>query len=259
MIPKTETLANLDPILTVSRNDGMVATGAEQQYYDIGRRALQLIAMAGDLCDKPHYPKILDYACGHGRVLRWLKAQYPYAEITACDIDPDAVEYCASIFDVKGAVADDSFAKATFENQFDLIWCGSLLTHLDSKNWWAALERMIAWTAECGVLIFSVQGRFLASEMLSGRAAYASNVDVVRLLENYRESGFAFEAYFENPHNEYGMTLTSPGFLGKAIERFDDVILRSYMEQAWGVQDVAILYKSKNYFCLQTPAAKIGV
>jgi SAM-dependent methyltransferase len=258
VIPKKEIFAKLDPILTVSRNDSMVAAGAEQQYYDIGRSALQLITMAGELCDKPHYPKILDYACGHGRVLRWIKAQYPYAEITACDIDEDAVEYCASTFEVKGAVADNSFANGTFENQFDLIWCGSLLTHLDSKHWWAALERMIAWTAECGVLIFSVQGRFLASEMLSGRAAYASNVDVERLLENYRKSGYAFEPYFENPHNEYGMTLTSPGFLGKAIERYNDVILRSYMEQAWGVQDVVILYKSKNFFCLQGPAGNSG-
>ena len=45
----------------------------------IGRRALELIHFSGELCDKPHYPDILDLPCGHGRVLRMLAAAFPAA------------------------------------------------------------------------------------------------------------------------------------------------------------------------------------
>ena len=59
---------------TLAPEDAMVTAGLEEQYFDLGRRALELIHFSAELCDKPHYPDILDLACGHGRVLRWLRA-----------------------------------------------------------------------------------------------------------------------------------------------------------------------------------------
>ncbi|HKB56882.1 MAG TPA: hypothetical protein VKC51_04770, partial [Lacunisphaera sp.] len=66
--------------LTVDRilapRDSMVAAEKPGEYFDLGRRALELIQFSAELCDKPHYPEILDLPCGHGRVLRWLRAHY---------------------------------------------------------------------------------------------------------------------------------------------------------------------------------------
>ena len=42
--------------------------------------------------------RILDLPCGHGRVLRYLSAAFPEAEITACDIMREGVDFCASTF-----------------------------------------------------------------------------------------------------------------------------------------------------------------
>src|SRR4051812_31180575 len=83
---------------TVSPGDGMVAADNPQQYFDLGHRALELINFSAALCDKPHYPDILDLPCGHGRVLRWLRARYDYARITGCDLDRDGVDFCAQQF-----------------------------------------------------------------------------------------------------------------------------------------------------------------
>ena len=52
---------------TVAPRDGMVSPDLPEQYFDLGRRALELIQFSAELCDKPHYPNILDLPCGHGR------------------------------------------------------------------------------------------------------------------------------------------------------------------------------------------------
>jgi SAM-dependent methyltransferase len=244
----TDPFDSLKPITSVSKKDSMVSPGNEQQYFTIGRQALRLLMLASDLCQKPHYPRILDYACGYGRVLRWIKAQYSYADITACDIDPDAVGFCASTFGVRGVVASSEPDATKLEGNYDLIWCGSLLTHLDLNEWQKTLAQLIKWTAECGVLIFSSQGRFLASELARGKAEYASNIDAQKLLRSYAQEGFAFEPYFESEDQKYGITVVSPSFLLRTIEKNGDLLLRSYIEQVWGVQDVVILYKSTRYF-----------
>jgi len=83
---------------TIAPRDGMVAPEDPEQYFTLGRRALELIHFSSVLCNKPHYPAILDLPCGHGRVLRWLRAHYHYAKITACDLDHDGVDFCAKQF-----------------------------------------------------------------------------------------------------------------------------------------------------------------
>ena len=51
---------------TISPRDTMIVPGREDQYFEIGQRALELIEFAANLCDKPHFPNILDFGCGTG-------------------------------------------------------------------------------------------------------------------------------------------------------------------------------------------------
>jgi len=240
--------AHLQPNRTVSPRDTMVWPGKEAQYCDLGRRALEIIHFSAQLCDKPHYPDILDLPCGHGRVLRWLRAHYDYARITACDLDRDAVDFCRDQFRATPVYSQPDLRALPFREQFDLVWCGSLLTHLRPEDWQVALDCLIRWTRECGVIVFSTQGRFFTTLLARGQDNIAENIDKAALLRNFAAHGHAFEPYFEDRAQTYGVAVTSPEHIGRMLQRYPGVILRSYLEQAWGIQDIVILYKKAGYF-----------
>lgn len=50
------------------------------------------------LSERASTDRILDFGCGHGRVMRWLRAAYPNARITGTDVDKGGVDFCAATF-----------------------------------------------------------------------------------------------------------------------------------------------------------------
>ena len=234
---------------TLAPKDGMVAAEKPEQYFDLGRRALELIHFSSVLCDKPHYPAILDLPCGHGRVLRWLRAHYSYAQITACDLDRDGVDFCAKLFGATPVYSQPDLRLLPFSTQFDLIWVGSLVTHLRLDRWLATLDCLIKWTNECGVIVLTTQGRTVASLLARGRKDVAENIDKSALLAEFARTGFAYQRYFEsNAEEDYGLALTSPDWLMRILQRYPNIIIRAYLEEAWGMQDVIILYKKAGHY-----------
>ena len=233
---------------TLDPRDGMVAKDDPEQYFDLGRRALELIHFSSELCDKPHYPDILDLPCGHGRVLRWLRAHYGYAKITACDLDRGGVDFCAKQFGAQPVYSQPDLRQLPFTAQFDLIWVGSLVTHLSEDRWLTTLDCLIRWTRECGVIVFSTQGRGYTSLLARGRDNVAENIDKAALLAEFARTGFAYQKYFEKEHGDYGVAVTSPEWLMRVLQRHPNVILRAYLEEVWGMQDVVILYKKDGHF-----------
>jgi SAM-dependent methyltransferase len=247
VIPLADT-SQVQPDRTISPRDGMIKDGLESQYFELGRRALELILFSGRLCDKPHYHDILDLPCGHGRVLRWLRAHYGYARITACDLDHEAVDFCRDRFQAEGVYSQADLAQLSFPSPFELVWCGSLLTHLSQERWLAALDCLVRWTREYGVIVFTTQGRSYTSLLARGRKNVAENIDKAGLLAEFTRSGFAYERYFEPAHGDYGVAVASPEWVGRALQRHPEVILRAYLEEAWGMQDVVILYKKTGHY-----------
>ena len=242
-------LSNELPVnFSVSPDDEMVTAGAESDYFTIGERALQLIKLAGQLCQRPDYQSILDLPCGHGRVMRWIRAQYPRATITGCDLNRPGVDFCREQFGAQGVYSEVDLQRLRFETPFDLIWCGSLLTHLPVEKALSTLDRLIDWASEDAVIMFSVQGRHFSSLLARDHGDFADNADIVSLLERYAAEGAAFEPYYEDPSQQYGLTLMTPEFLTRHVQRQTNVILRAYLEQAWGVQDVVVLYKKTAFF-----------
>ena len=237
----------LHPNRAVSSRDTMVWPGAEEQYFQLGERAIDLVQLAADLCDKPHLPKILDLPCGYGRVLRWLRAKYPASEITACDLERAGVDFCRQQFGAVGVYSEPDLRNLKFDSPFDLVWCGSLLTHLPVSSWPSTIDALLAFVVDCGILVFSTQGRFFSTLLARGEGDFAENVDTERLLEAYRRDGAAFEPYYERADGAYGLAVSSPKFLAEILQSRPDVILRAYLEEAWGIQDVVILYKRQGH------------
>ncbi len=227
----------------------MQSSSDPEGYFRLGCRALELIRLAAELCNKPHYPDILDLPCGHGRVLRWLRAHYDYARITACDLDRNGVDFCAKQFRAIPVYSEIDLRRLPFTAEFDLIWVGSLLTHLPRARWLLALDCLMDWTRDDGVLIFTTHGRTLSTLLARGRKDIVSNLDHPALFEEFRRTGFAYQPYAAgNPEDDYGLNLSSPEWVLSTLQRHPNMIIRAYLEEAWGMQDVIILYKKARYF-----------
>ena len=131
-------------IREISPNDAMIRWpplgGGRKQYFELGEEAAQIIQDIIRAVGAGDPGTILDYACGHGRVLRMLKAAFPEARLTAGDIDHGAVNFCVDTFGAEPVYSSMQSHGIPPESEFDLIWCGSLLTHLDAERFVGFLE-----------------------------------------------------------------------------------------------------------------------
>src|SRR5580693_2657322 len=121
-------------VQTVSPNERM-PTEDLPGYFATGRSGLKAVQLAQLAARKADFGSILDMACGHGRVLRWLQAAYPQAQLAACDLLADGVEFCARVFGATPVQSTTSPNVDMFPGRYDLIWVGSLLTHVDADQW----------------------------------------------------------------------------------------------------------------------------
>ena len=67
---------------------------------------------------------ILDFACGYGRVLRFLEGRFPTANITSSDMDPGSLEFLRRAFFVQTAISNLSFNELSVSDRFDLVGAG---------------------------------------------------------------------------------------------------------------------------------------
>lgn len=230
-------LANI--VDDVSPND-LMFEGNLTTYLTVGASALQRMRWALEQARTPRVSQILDFACGHGRVLRMLKAAFPEATLTACDVDPDAMRFCARTFGAKPVLSSSRISEIELEGGFDLIWSGSLLTHLDEGAWDDALAFFGEHLAKSGTLVFTTHGPWGAERLRSGELAYGlprSAID--NLLQRYDETGFGFADY--EGETGYGIAVCSPKWVSDSLTSHPGLKQVAYEEAAWAAhQDVVV-------------------
>lgn len=125
-----------------------------------------------------------------------------------------------------------------FQERFDLIWCGSLLTHLEAERWRQFLPLFESLLEPNGLLVFSTHGRSSA-ERLRDRSwrVRLEESRVQSLLEAYDRAGFGYsESQYQS---NYGLSLSSPAWVAGQLEALPALRLVAYTEKAWaGHQDV---------------------
>src|SRR4030095_7775281 len=105
--------------------DGMYH-GDGAHYFKVGLSAIRCIDEALSRASLKEPKMILDFPCGSGRVLRFLRQRFPVAEITACGLDSRPVQFCARTFGAMPAFSSLNLDEVSLDKTFDLIWCGSL-------------------------------------------------------------------------------------------------------------------------------------
>ena len=223
--------------LEVDRND-MMYEGHPAAYFSSGYSALYCMRQALEEAGRTSVRSILDFGCGHGRVLRSLAAQFPDATLTAVDVNRRGVDFCAKKFGAKPIYSNYDFSNLVFREKFDLIWVGSLFTHLSAKRWPPVLELLRAVLTEEGLLIFSTHGRD-AERRLRDRQVLLFNLEpprIATILEGYDNLGFGYSDYRKYPG--YGVSLSSPRWVTEQLDKLglESVMLR---ENGWDdFQDV---------------------
>lgn len=178
--------------------------GNVEHYLGVGLSAIGCIEAAAVASPA----SVLDIPCGHGRVLRFLAARFSDARLTACDVDADAVAFCARRFAAEPVVAPARPAELELPRRYDLIWCGSLLTHLDAEDGGALMALFERALAPGGVAVFTTVGDFGAARIRRGETTYhLPRERALAVAEAYEREGFGYADY--DGSERYGVTLTS--------------------------------------------------
>ena len=130
-----------------------------RQYFEVGEDALRWILTALVGAARPTPRTILDFPSGSGRVTRHLQAFFPTAEIWASDIDQGHLNFCSTQFGVRTRLSPLDPADLAFEVEFDLVFCGSLITHLPEHRTRAALTAISSALSPRGIAVVTLQGR----------------------------------------------------------------------------------------------------
>lgn len=234
VIPESNVIRDISP------NDTMTADA--DYYHWCGRSALECIDVSLRAAQKrpADVTSILDLPCGHGRVLRYLKAAFPQAGLTACDLDRDAVNFCAATFGAAPVYSHEDPARIPLGRAaYDLIWVGSLFTHLDCDIWPGFLRTFAAALRPGGVLVFTTSGRTVCGHILDGSFdAGLTGRRVTTLVYRYQRSGFGYVRY-PGSASSYGFTLASPASVLRQLGRVGGLGLVHAAEASWvAFQDV---------------------
>jgi SAM-dependent methyltransferase len=206
--------------------------GRDAHYLAVGACALDCVvaALAGRV---PR--RILDLPCGYGRVTRFLRARFPRAEITACDLERDGVDFCAARFGARPVYSTEDLGKLRISGRFDLIWVGSLITHLSLEQTGALLRSLGRVLAPAGIIVASAHGPSIAA----GLRAWGYGMEkpeAAGLLRDYGETGYGHRGY--DGGAGYGISLSDRLFWERYFAR-GPLAMTSYAAQAWdGHQDI---------------------
>jgi SAM-dependent methyltransferase len=224
--------------LTISPNDDMffAEKGGLEHYIFVGTSALEVISDAMLLCGESRFAKILDLPCGYGRVTRHLVKFFPESEIFVSEIDKEKQAFCVSQFKVRWVDMPPDFSGDP-PDRYDLIFVGSLLTHLNEKLSTRTLHYLVKALSEKGMLIFTTHGRHVATLM-----AKASQV-ARETLRSFKATGFGYEG-----GATYGTSLMAPSWILGILEAVPDMRVLGHMEQGWAWhQDVFIAQKTTGW------------
>jgi SAM-dependent methyltransferase len=222
---------------TVDKDDHMYNTAQKPaDYFWVGESGLQVVMSILMASPTKAVNSILDFGCGHGRVGRYLRAYFPDAKMTFADVDRECVKFCCGAFAGKGYETPHNFGELQFEDKYDLIWLGSVFTHIDYERMKLLFDKLFASLATAGVVIGTFRGNKMYQTYLRNPEVAARDMD---LIKEFEEHGVAYKRYPNLPY-DWGLSLVSPFRLIAIGERNPEARLVAYTEVGWAnAHDVA--------------------
>jgi len=242
-VPDAIPMPNLSPDMTLHPDDDMIdwSQPHDWQYKHYLSAGLDALRLVKDFLGERVPRSILDMPCGYGRELRHFRAAYPDATIYACELEASKTDFCARQFQATPVVSSVDIRSVKFDRTFDLIWCGSLLTHLDESRFRSMLALLSGSLAPEGLAFATVHGRF-APTFHRHCAPLITDDRFSAIEHDYARRGFGYADYRDGV--PYGISLSSPSFVLGSLEEDKSVRVTGYLERGWdGFQDVLVMKK----------------
>jgi SAM-dependent methyltransferase len=235
----------IDPIVEgrIHFNDKSLVNNDYHHYNQVGDSAIMNINLALKSAEltSSQIHTLLDFPCGYGRVLRKLKKHFPKSTIDVCDIVPEAVKFCAREFHSNPIFSKADFSLVQFPKTYNLIWIGSLITHLDLSMTQSLLEKVCHILKNKGLVVFTAHGKHSVERMDTYQIG---NIDKEMVQEELNTTGYFYIPYAGK--NNYGISICNKEFMTRMIgEKFKNKLnFIYYSDRGWdNHQDVYAFQK----------------
>jgi SAM-dependent methyltransferase len=233
-------------LLTIDPRDEMLRFLREhranplQEYFSSGATAVSdfedMLDKAGRSYDQ--VDSLLEFACGYGRMTRFLVHRMPRHKITVSDIDVRAVDFTTRTFGVRGFYSTAEAKRLTWNARHDVIFIASLFSHLSRPFWESWLPRLVELLEPAGLLVFSTHGSYALSLL---------GAETTPCLEE-TVPGFWFtrsnETYGRLPTDYYGTAYVSDDYVRAFVSshRLGEMVA-FHPAKLWEFQDLYVLRK----------------
>lgn len=229
-------LADYDPA-SVSTRLSPSETMIGPNYMWVGESAVEAIVMAVGASHLTSVDTVLDLPSGHGRVLRHLVKLFPKAQFDVCDLDTEGVNFCAAEFGATIVPAQSDLTKTIFPRRYDLIWIGSLFTHLPQDMTMQWLSFLSHHLTESGIIVASFHGRW--SMRMQELMPYTDDGRWTEVCRGYGNGGYGFVDYEPGLGHDfvpgtYGVSAVRPFRLIQMIEHVIGTRIFHFQERGWG-------------------------
>ena len=184
---------------------------------------------------------VLDFACGYGRISRFLLTELPAEKVWVSDVRHQGVDFQKETFGFNGVYS--SFTPSEFDPQqtFDAIFVGSLFSHLDEEPFLGWLRKLFDCLSDRGFLALSVHDISLNTSKKGENFTFRdSSEDIVfSEIEDSIDDGGA-----------YGTAYVSEARMHDFMKKMDiDPARCVRIPKAFGgLQDVYVISRDKNVF-----------
>jgi len=201
------------------------------QYYRDGQEVVHslknLLGAAGTSLG--HCDRLLEMACGYGRVTRHLARELAPECITAVEILEPAVDFVGQTLGADARLSCTDPSKLDVGSDFDIILVSSLFSHLPRSRFGEWLQALAERLSPRGVLVFSTHGPDVVPEVVKD------------------PSGFTFVPQSESLNldgAEYGSAFVDSDVVREIAFERGLVHIASVERDLWMLQDLYVVSRS---------------
>jgi trans-aconitate methyltransferase len=225
---------------TLFAGDQMLRPGSHLHYRDVGESATRCIYGALLMANVDSPGSILDFGSGSGRVTRWLRACFPDADLSASEIIDESLEFLAKQFKAETWKSSPDVFGLTAPKKYDLIWAGSVLTHLSEQKTITLMQKFRDWLNPGGVAVVTTHGKRMIENVRNRAFQYMDRELEEQFLTDYKARGYAYANY---RGEQYGVSANTISWVTDAVEAMNCRII-TISEHAWDQHQDVVAFQA---------------